>query len=108
MIIYSFYTHNILYYNKDSGDVIFSCNAIVILSIDFNNVNLDDPSYNENNNETIIHVRLLVRHSKVEKRRALEKKFNKELILVTWYPKRCWNFCLLEDEKKETEPIFTE
>ena len=47
-----------------------------------------------------------MRHSEVEKRRALEKEFNKELMLVTWYPKRCWNFCLLEDEKKETEPIF--
>ena len=27
---------------------------------------------------------------------------------VAWHPKRWWNFCLSENEKKETEPIFTE
>ena len=23
------------------------------------------------------------------------------------HPKRCWDFCMSEDEKKEIEPIFT-
>ena len=27
---------------------------------------------------------------------------------VVWHPKRWWNFCMSEDEKKEIEPIFTE
>ena len=27
---------------------------------------------------------------------------------IAWHPKRCWNFCMTEDEKKEIEPIFTE
>ena len=27
---------------------------------------------------------------------------------IAWHPKRWWNFCMSEDEKKETEPIFTE
>ena len=27
---------------------------------------------------------------------------------VAWHPKRWWDWCLLEDEKKEIEPIFTE
>ena len=27
---------------------------------------------------------------------------------IAWYPKRWWNFCMSEDEKKEKEPIFTE
>ena len=27
---------------------------------------------------------------------------------VAWHPKRWWNFCMSEDEKKEIEPIFTE
>ena len=27
---------------------------------------------------------------------------------VAWYPKRWWNFCVSEDEKKEIEPTFTE
>ena len=27
---------------------------------------------------------------------------------VTWNPKRMWNLCMPENEKKEIEPIFTE
>ena len=27
---------------------------------------------------------------------------------VVWHPKGWWNFCMLEDEKKEIEPILTE
>ena len=27
---------------------------------------------------------------------------------IAWHPKRWWNFYMLEDEKKEIEPIFTE
>ena len=27
---------------------------------------------------------------------------------VAWYPKRWWNFYMLEDEKKEIQPIFIE
>ena len=36
------------------------------------------------------------------------KKISEELTPIAWYPKRWWNFCMLEDEKKEIEPIFTE
>ena len=78
---------NILYFNEDSGDVIFSCNE-------------DDP-------ETIIHFRLLAWHSKFGKRKAFKKELNEELVLVTWHPLRCWDWYLLEDEKKEKEPFFT-
>ena len=24
-----------------------------------------------------------------------------------WHPKRWWDWCFIEDEKKEIEPIFT-
>ena len=27
---------------------------------------------------------------------------------LAWDPKRWWNFCVSEDEKKEAKPIFTE
>ena len=27
---------------------------------------------------------------------------------VAWYPTKWWDWCLPEDEKKETEMIFTE
>ena len=46
-------------------------------------------------------------HIKFEKRKAL-KKINEELMGKAWHPKRWWNLCMSEDEKKEIEPIFTE
>ena len=45
-------------------------------------------------------------HIKFEKRKALKKNINEELIPTAWHPKRWWNFCMSEGEKKETEPIF--
>ena len=36
------------------------------------------------------------------------KKISEELMPIAWNPKRWWNFCMLEVEKKQTEPIFTE
>ena len=54
---------NIFYFNEYSGDAIFSCNAMVILSIDVNDINDDDSNYDEDDPETIIHVRLLTRQS---------------------------------------------
>ena len=28
-------------------------------------------------------------------------------MLIAWHPGRWWNLCMLEDERKEIEPIFT-
>ena len=53
-------------------------------------------------------VRLLVCRSKFETRKALKKKISEELMSIAWHPKRWYNFCMSEDEKKEIEPIFTE
>ena len=36
------------------------------------------------------------------------KKISEEFMPVAWHPKRRWNVCMSEDEKKEIEPIFTE
>ena len=57
---------SILFFNEDSGDAILSCNKMDILSIDLNNINLDDTNYDEDDRETIIHVRLLARYIKFE------------------------------------------
>ena len=51
MIIYRF--------NRDSGDFILFCNEMGIVSININSINLDDTNYNEDDSETIIHVRFL-------------------------------------------------
>ena len=32
-----------------------------------------------------------------------EKKVNEELLLVTWYPTRAWDWCMSQDGKNEME-----
>ena len=78
-----------------------------ILNIDFNNINLDN-NFDEDDLDTIVLIRLLVWHIIFEKRKALKKELNKEIMETRWHPKRCWNYCMSEDQKKEIEPIFTE
>ena len=46
----------------------------------------------------IILIRILAWHS----------KFSEELMPIAWHPKRWWNFCMSEDERREIEPIFAE
>ena len=90
-------------------DIIFSCNETSIFIIDLNNINLDDTNCNDLHDlGTIIHVRLLAWHSKFEKRKALNKELNKELMLVAWHPRRSWNLCMSEDEKNKVKTIFIE
>ena len=36
------------------------------------------------------------------------KKISKKLMPVAWHPKRWWDFCMTEHEKKEIEPILIE
>ena len=43
---------NILYFNEDSGNPIFNCNAMDILNIDFNNINLNN-NFDEDDLDTI-------------------------------------------------------
>ena len=81
---------NILYFNEDSGNVIFYCNGMGILNVDLNNINLDDTNYDEDDADAIILVRLLAWHIKFEKTKHLK------------------NVYIPEDEKKEIEPVFTE
>ena len=50
---------NIISFNEDSSDAIFSCNKLSILIIDLYNINLDNTNYDEDNPETIIHIRVL-------------------------------------------------
>ena len=55
---------NIIYFNWNSGDDAFSCNEMVILSIDLNNIYHDD-SFNEDDPDTIILIKILARHIKL-------------------------------------------
>ena len=99
---------NILYFNEDSGNVIFICKGMDILNIGLNNINFDDTSYDEDDADTIIHVRLLVWHIKLEKGKELKKTMSEELMPTAWHSKRRWTFSMSEDEKKDIELVFTE
>ena len=43
---------NILYFNEDSHNALFSCNEMSIVRIDLNNINLDNTNYVEDDSET--------------------------------------------------------
>ena len=79
---------HILYFNEDSGSVIFFCNEMGILDINLNKINLDATFYDEDEPETTILVRLLAWHIKFEKRKALKKELHEELIPIAWNPKK--------------------
>ena len=65
---------NILYFNEDSGHVVFSCNEMGILSVDPNNINLGNVNFDENDPKNVILIRLLAWRIKFEKRKALKKR----------------------------------
>ena len=41
-----------------------------------------------------------------KKRKAQKASIKEELIPIAWPPSRWWNWCIPEDEKKETEQFF--
>ena len=63
-----------------------------ILIIDLNKINLDN-NFDEDDADIITHIKLLALHIKFEKRKALKKKRNEELMPMAWHPERWWNFC---------------
>ena len=63
-----------------------------ILSVDFNNINLDDANFYEDDPKTIIHFRHLTWHDKIKQRKAFKKAISKELMLVAWHPTRWWDW----------------
>ena len=79
-----------------------------IFNLNLNCINLDNNDFDEDDSVTIIHVRLLAWHTKFKKNKAIKKELNEELMPVAWHPNRWWDWCVLEDEKKEIKPIFSE
>ena len=53
-----FANYDILSFDEDSGNVTFSIDEMSILSVDLDKINLDDVNFDEDDPETIIHVRL--------------------------------------------------
>ena len=51
-------------------------------------------------------IRLSAWHIKFEKRKALWKELNEQLMLIAWHPRRCWIFCMSEDKEKKNRTNF--
>ena len=62
---------NILYFDEDIGHIVFNCNEMDTLNVDLNCINLNDNNFDEDDPDTIIHVKLLAWHTKFEKRKPL-------------------------------------
>ena len=71
---------DILFLVEDSGNVIFCSDEIGILNIDLNNINLDCVNFDEDDSETMIHVRFMAWNNKLEQRKPFKKDIRKELI----------------------------
>ena len=68
------YTHeNILYFNEDFGNVVFSCNEMVILNEDLNNFDFDE-SFDEDDPDAINLVMHFPWNIKFEKLKQHKKK----------------------------------
>ena len=59
--------------DEDSSGVTFCCNQLGNLNVNLNNINLDN-NFDEDDPDTIIHIRHLVLHSRFKKRKALKKR----------------------------------
>ena len=57
----------------DSGIVTFLSVEIGVITMDFNNINLDDDNFNEDDLETIIHVRLMAWSNRYNQERQVKK-----------------------------------
>ena len=65
----------ILFFNEDFNKVPYIANQKHIPAVDLDKINLDsDNNFDEDDPDFIIHARLLVWHSKVEKCKALKKR----------------------------------
>ena len=93
---------HILYFNEDSADVTFCCDEMGIISVNLNNINLDN-NFDEDYPDTIIFIGLLPWHIKFEKRKGLK---GEELMSIVWHPKRWLNFSMPEDDKNRYRTDF--
>ena len=101
-----FANYNILFFDEDPGSFTFSSDEMGILSVHHDKINLDDVNFDEDDPETIIHVRLMSWHNRYKQCKSCKKDISKGL--MPWHPKRWYNWCMPHDGKKEIESICTD
>ena len=98
----SFANDDIIIINKYSNNVTFFDSNMGILSANLDKINLDNVNLNEDDPETIVHVRLIAWHN-IFKCKPFKKDIGKELMPAAWHPTRWWDWCMPKDEKEGTD-----
>ena len=89
--LYALYAdENILYFNWNSGNVIFNYNETGILNVDYNNINLDN-NFDKDDPDTIYLVTFMAWHLEFEKYKALKKEIKEELKAIAWHSNKWRN-----------------
>ena len=72
-------------------------------TIGLNDINLDDDdnNFDEDDPETINHVKLMAWCNRFKQHKACKNVIRKELMPVAWHPTKWWNWSISENEKKE-------
>ena len=66
----------------------------ILISVDLNNINLDDANFYEDDPEIIIHVRLMAWCKKFKQCKTCKKDISKELMPIAWHSKSRWDWCV--------------
>ena len=86
--------------NADFDITLFLRDDVGFNIIDLSNINFNDDNFDEDDPETINHVRLMAWFDRYKQHNTC-KKMRKELLPVAWHPTRCWDWCMSEDEKRK-------
>ena len=79
-----FANDDIIFLKENSNNVTVFGHKMDILSVDLNNSNLDGVNFDEDDSETIIHVRFIAWKDRFKQPKPFIKDINKELMPVTW------------------------
>ena len=71
---------DIIFVNEDYNNVTFFSDELHILSVDLININLDDINFEEDDPETIVHVRLMAWCNRFKQRKAYKKGYKQRII----------------------------
>ena len=80
---------DIFFHDVDCNNIIFPNDDVVLSNIDLININLDDDIFDEDDPETINHVRLMTGRNRFKQCKACKR----EIMPLAWHPIRWWNWC---------------
>ena len=73
---------------EDSDSVTFFSYIMDLVNLDLHNFSLDDDNFNNDDSETIIHVRLPAWCNKQKQWKTCKKVTSKKLMPLAWHPRR--------------------